>query len=55
MNPWGIIFLGIGVLMLIMGITGSYDKVRSAITGRAVTTTSTNLTAPASSGSEQVT
>lgn len=39
MNPWGFLILGLGALLLIMGITGSYQKVTSAITGRSSQTT----------------
>lgn len=33
MNPWGLLILALGVLLLIMGITGSYTKVKTAILG----------------------
>ena len=31
MNPWGFLILGLGVLLLIMGVTGSYKKVKAAM------------------------
>lgn len=35
MNPWGFFILALGALLLIMGVTGSFTKVKSAITGKA--------------------
>lgn len=43
MNPWGFVVIGLGVLAIIIGVTGSYDAVKSAITGKAnAKTTSVN-------------
>lgn len=33
MNPWGFLVIGLGALLIIMGVTGSYTRVKDAITG----------------------
>jgi hypothetical protein len=35
MNPWGFFILAFGLLLLIMGVTGSFYKVKAAVTGKA--------------------
>lgn len=35
MNPWGFVAIGLGILLIIIGVTGSYENVKSAITGKA--------------------
>lgn len=37
MNPWSLVILGIGVMLIIIGVQGSYGKVVSALTGRPYT------------------
>lgn len=50
MNPWGFVAIGIGVLLIIIGVTGSYENVKAAITGHASTTAkSTTTTRPVGS------
>jgi hypothetical protein len=44
MNPWGFVAIGVGVLLIIIGVTGSYDNVKAAITGRAPTQTKAQAT-----------
>lgn len=34
MNPWALVVIGLGVLLLIMGVTGSYSEVKQALTGK---------------------
>lgn len=54
MNPWGFLILGLGILLLIMGVTGSYKKVETAITGTSTTTTAlVNTNSVGSAGSTQ--
>jgi hypothetical protein len=44
MNPWALVVIGIGVLLLIMGVKGSYGNVEKAITGHGTSaTTPVNL------------
>jgi len=33
MNPWALLVIGLGVLLIIMGIKGSYGNIVSALTG----------------------
>lgn len=40
MNPWALVVIGIGVLLIIMGVTGSYSAVKDALTGKPARTTS---------------
>lgn len=35
MNPWGIVVLGLGVLIIIMGVKGSYGNVVKALKSKA--------------------
>jgi hypothetical protein len=35
MNPWGFVIIGLGVLAVIIGVTGSYENVKGAITGHS--------------------
>jgi hypothetical protein len=35
MNPWGFVFLGAGVLLIIAGAKGSYPAIEKALTGHA--------------------
>jgi hypothetical protein len=46
MNPWGFLIIGVGVLAIIIGVTGSYESVKSAITGKAATTTAKTTPTP---------
>jgi hypothetical protein len=39
MNPWALVILGIGVLLIIMGVKGSYGGVIGALTGKPYTGT----------------
>lgn len=34
MNPWALVILGIGILLIIMGVKGSYGGVIGALTGK---------------------
>jgi hypothetical protein len=45
-NPWGFVAIGVGILLIIIGVTGSYENVKAAITGHASTTAKAS-TAPA--------
>lgn len=54
MNPWGFLILGLGILLIIMGVTGSYTKVETAITGTSAQTTAlVNTSNVGSAGSTQ--
>lgn len=35
MNPWGFVAIGLGILLVIMGVMGTYGNVQAAITGHA--------------------
>lgn len=37
MNPWALVILGIGVLLVIIGVKGSYGNVVGALTGKPYT------------------
>ena len=37
MNPLGIVILALGILIVIVGVTGSQHKLISALTNKAVT------------------
>lgn len=43
MNPWALVIIGIGILLIIMGIKGSYGGVVSALTGKGNSTLAKNL------------
>lgn len=47
MNPWALVVIGLGVLVLIMGVTGSYSEVKQALTGNPAKSTDTSPTGPA--------
>jgi hypothetical protein len=51
MNPWGFLILGIGLLLIIMGIKGSYSNIVSAITNKPAKSTSTKSAVAAGAGS----
>jgi hypothetical protein len=40
MNPWGILVLALGILLIIVGVKGSQGGLVSALTGKTKTTTS---------------
>lgn len=50
MNPWGLVVIGLGILLVIMGVKGSYENVVAALTGRkhqlTGTTTAATTTPP---------
>lgn len=35
MNPWGLVIVAVGVLLLIIGVKGSYSNVASALKSKA--------------------
>lgn len=49
MNPWGILLIGIGLIMIVIGFKGSQHKVIAAFKGTkaAAGTGNTNTTVPA--------
>lgn len=47
MNPWAFLVIGIGILLVIMGVKGSYPNVVSALTGRTHTTAANPSNPPA--------
>lgn len=59
MNPWGIIFIGIGLIMVIVGIKGSQHSVKDAFASLspnyspAASTAATQVPAASGSGSVQ--
>lgn len=58
MNPWGIIFIGLGLIMVIIGIKGSQHSVKDAFASLSpnyspASSQSTASTAPAAGGGVQ--
>lgn len=41
MNPWALLVIGLGILLIIMGVKGSYGNVVSALTGKPYKPTTT--------------
>ena len=46
MNPWALVILGIGVLLIIMGVKGSYENVVQALTGHKGSASSSSGSLP---------
>jgi hypothetical protein len=46
MNPWALVILGIGILLIIMGVKGSYGGVIGALTGKPYTGVSSSSGSP---------
>lgn len=53
MNPWGIIFIGLGIVMVIIGVKGSQHSVKDAFASLSPNY-SPATTTPAKTGGTQV-
>jgi hypothetical protein len=51
MNPWGAVIAGLGVLLVIMGVKGSYVNIESALTGKKHSPAGSNISTSAFVGS----
>jgi hypothetical protein len=40
MNPWGLLFVGLGILLIVIGFKGSQHGVIQAFTGKSASTAS---------------